>query len=303
MNPPFLRLSVVIATLDRVRSLEVVLRCLRSQTRPPDELIIASAGDSRPIQSMLAAVALPCPVTLLPCAEKSAAGQRNQAAERATGEILAFLDDDIEFGPELFAALLEQFEPDPPGPLPGAISPRLANQDRPVPGRLTRWYYRIQSGYAHRDYGGRLFGAGINCFPVFLPDSPPRMPADWLPSTCLFVRADLFRRHQFPRFTGYSFAEDVHLTARIAREAPLYFLREPAILHHSLTSEFKADRAALTAGKLHNMAVVAREVQELQGWSLWWHWQLHRLFMVAVLLLRRPTGWTDELRGVARART
>jgi hypothetical protein len=128
------------------------------------------------------------------------------------------------------------------------------------------------------------------------------MQVEWLPSTCLFMQAELFHRHRFPQFAGYSYAEDVHLTARVARDAPLYFLREPSVLHHSLPSEFKVDRAALTAGKLHNMAVVAREVMGLDGWALWWRWQLHRLFLSAVLLIRRPGQWLDELRGVWQAR-
>jgi hypothetical protein len=137
---------------------------------------------------------------------------------------------------------------------------------------------------------------------VFGPDSPPLFPAQWLPATCLLVRADLFHVERFPSFEGYSFAEDVHLTARVGRYASLYFATDCRIQHHSLTSEFKRDPAALTAGKLHNQALIAREILGLKGWSLWWRWQLHRLFLTAVLVLRRPARWRDELRGVRAAR-
>ena len=66
----------------------------------------------------------------------------------------------------------------------------------------------------------------------------------------------------------------------------------------------KRTRAALTAGKLHNAwpSVLARVVMERRGWALWWRWQLHRLFMVAVLAGRRPPGWRHDLRGVIAAR-
>lgn len=290
--------SVVIATLDRLRSLELVLRCLAAQTQPPAEVLLAVAGDPAPASSLLARLPLPFPARVIACPEKSSAKQRNRAAAEARGEIIAFLDDDIEFGAELFAETLAHFA----APDTGAVSPRIANQDRLPPGRLTRWYHRLQSGYAHPDHGARLFGPGINCFPVFPTESAVPVPADWLPSTCLFVRATLFHRHRFPEFTGYSFAEDVHLTARLARESRLYFLPAPRLLHHSGTSEFKADVAALTAGKLHNQAVVARDVQGLTGWALAWRWELHRVFLTASLLARRPLRWRDELRGIWRAR-
>jgi len=291
--------SVIIATLARTQSLWVVLDCLARQTRSPHEIIIVAAGDAASLAGLSAAD--PAPVIVRHSAVKSAARQRNQGAEAATGDVLAFLDDDIEFAPDLFARVLAHFDHSPATRL-GAVSPRIANTDRPPPGRLTRAYYALQAGYTDPDFGGRLFGPGINCFPVFRAGGPELVSVEWLPSTCLFMRATLFHAEQFPRFDGYSYAEDVHLTARVARTAPLFFLREPSILHHSGPSEFKADAAALTAGKLHNMAVVSREVMGRRGWALWWRWQLHRLFLTVVLVLWRPARWRDELRGVRAAR-
>jgi glycosyltransferase involved in cell wall biosynthesis len=293
-----MKCSIVIATLNRPESLRLVLDCLGRQDEKSFEVIIADAGDAAVTRALVDAGHYPFAVTVLPFAEKSSARQRNQGASIARGEILAFLDDDIEFGADLLRATLDAFV----DPTVGAVSPRIINSDRPAPGRLTRWYYGVQAGYAHRDYGAKLFGAGINCFPVFAQETAERIPADWLPSTCLFVRAAVFARHRFPNFTGYSFAEDVHLTARIAREAKLYFLRTPELVHNSAPSEFKANAAALTAGKLENMARVAREAQGLDGWSLVWRWHLHRLFLGIILLLKRPKNYRAELSGVWLAR-
>jgi GT2 family glycosyltransferase len=287
---------VIIATLDRVDSLRCVLACLSRQTRPPDEVILCAAGELP--ATLLTEFHGFARIRLLPSAVKSSARQRNQAADVATGEVLAFLDDDIEFEPDLLERALTVLAH---APEIGGLHPRIRNMEGNSPGLLTRAYYTLQSGYAHPNHGGKLFGPGLNCAPVFNDATGDRVAAEWLPSTCLFLRADLFRQHRFPEFDGYSFAEDVHLTARIAHEAPLWFLREPSILHHSLTSEFKTDRTALTAGKLHNMAVVAREVQHLRGVSLWWRWQLHRLFISAVLLLRRPDSWRQDFLGVWRS--
>lgn len=293
-NPP--DCSVIIATLDRLDSLRVVLECLGRQTTRPREVIIAAAGQVAAVEALARALPSPFPVRVLACAEKSSAGQRNAAAAEAGGKVLAFLDDDIEFGPDLFARMLAYFETE--SPARGAISARIAGEDRRTPGRLTRAYYHLQAGYAHPDFGGRLFGVGINCYPVFRPDSPELVESEWLPATCLFVRSDLFRATRFPAFKGYSFAEDVHLTARIARTAPLYFATLCPILHHSLSSEFKADLADLTAGKLHNLGVIAREIQGRRGWALRWRWQLHRVFLTAATLRSRPARWPAVLRGI-----
>jgi glycosyltransferase involved in cell wall biosynthesis len=287
---------VIIATLDRLDSLRVVLDCLGRQTQPPLEVIIAAAGRVAAVEELVRSLPPGLPVHVLACAEKSSARQRNAAAAEARGAVLAFLDDDIEFEPDLFARLLAPFSA--AAGAPGAIAARIAGEDRTAPGRFTRAYYRLQSGYTHADYGGRLFGAGLNCYPVFRPDSPALFRSEWLPATCLFVRADLFHAERFPAFDGYSFAEDVHLSARIGRAAPLYFATDCLIRHHSLPSEFKRDPAALTAGKLHNQARIAREILGLHGWPLGWRWQAHRLFLTLATLRSRPAHWPAILRGI-----
>jgi glycosyltransferase involved in cell wall biosynthesis len=232
---------------------------------------------------------------------KSSAKQRNHAAAFATGDIVAFLDDDIEFEPGLFEEVLTHFASTSVREM-GALSPRIANQGRNRPGRLTMAYYRLQAGYPGTDYGGCLFGPGINCFPLFDDNDEEKIQVQWLPATCLFLRHSIFKEERFPEFDGYSFAEDVHLTARISQKGSLFFLKKLSILHHSLPSEFKKDQAELTAGKLHNMAIVAREVQGLSGWRLRFKWQLHRFFMLAVLAIRRPPAWFDQIKGVLRAK-
>ena len=288
--------SVIIATLDRLDSLSVVIDCLRRQSQPPIEVIIAAAGLIAPVKELVRRQPANFPIRVLACTEKSSARQRNAAAAEAKGAVLAFLDDDIEFESDVLAQMLAPFVEN--RPQPGALSARIVGENRPVPGRIARTYYRLQSGYRHADYGGRLFGAGINCYPVFTPGSPSLVESQWLPATCLFVRAELFHAERFPAFEGYSFAEDVHLSARIARIAPLYFASRCLIQHHSLTSEFKRDLVALTAGKLHNQARIAREILGLSGWSLVWRWQAHRLFLTLAIVRSRPASWTAILRGI-----
>lgn len=288
--------SVVIATLDRLPSLRLVLDCLHRQTQLPVEILIAAAGDAAAVTQLAHSHPAAKLIRVIALSAKSSARQRNAAAAEARGEILAFLDDDIEFGPDLFARILSTFTD--PEPVPGAVAARIPAEDRPTPGWFTRAYYRLQAGYTHPDFGGRLFGPGINCTPVYREDSPALVPAEWLPATCLFVRAGLFHAERFPEFEGYSFAEDVHLTARIARKAPLFFASHCPIIHHSLPSEFKRDVGALTAGKLCNMTVVAHDILGQRGVALAGRMLLHRLFLTLATLRNRPPRWSAVLRGI-----
>lgn len=296
-QPRTVTCSVVIATLDRVPSLCTVLDCLARQTRPPVEVIIGAAGPVEPIAAALRERESPFPLRLIVCENKSAAQQRNAAVAEAQGDVVAFLDDDIEFAPPLLADILRHFDVLPADAV-SAISARTSGQDRPAPGRLTRWYYRLQAGYRDATYGGRLFGPAINCYPVYTSADGPLVPSEWLPATCLFVRREFLPPRPFPAFSGYSYAEDVHLTVRLARRAPLFFAADCPVLHHSLPSEFKRDAAELTAGKLRNMQVIARELLGLRGLRLHARMFLHRVFLTAALLMRRSPGAWSELRGV-----
>jgi len=287
---------VVIATLDRLSSLRVVLECLGRQTCPPMEIIIAAAGGASDVQQLANEFPAGPSIRVIAFGIRSSAQQRNAAAALARGEVIAFLDDDIEFGDELFAQMLAYFASRDSAP--GAIAARISADDRRRPGWFTRTYYRLQAGFPHPDFGGRLFGPGINCTPVYPAGAPELYPSDWLPATCLMVQTDLFRKEQFPSFEGYSFAEDVHLTARIARRAPLFFTSLCPIVHHSLPSEFKKDRAALTAGKLHNMGIIARDILGFSRTRLTVSMTLHRLFLTLAVLRSRPPQWRKELSGI-----
>lgn len=295
-SQPPVTCSVVIATLDRVESLRRVLRCLSAQTCPPLEVIICAAGDAAPVRAAAAEPDGPRGnVQVLTAAAKSSARQRNQAAALARGDVIAFLDDDIEFESDLLQRVLAHFGP---GSSVVAASPRFAGTERRPPGAVTRLYYRVQAGYAHPDYGGRLFGPGINCYPILRADGRGFVGTEWLPATCLFVRNAAFRSTLFPEFDGYSYAEDVHLTARLARIGAVGFVSDATILHHSLPSEFKRDVAGLTRGKLRNMSIIAREILGQSAASVWLRLLLHRLFLTVSFAGRRPTNWTSELRGV-----
>ncbi|MEM6792950.1 MAG: glycosyltransferase [Acidobacteriota bacterium] len=100
------RVSVLIPTLDRYPYLEVVLRQLAGQTVPPHQVIVIdqTAAERRRRGDDLCPEALPCTVL-----ERDRPGQssaRNAGLQRVTGDVVLFLDDDVEIEPDLIAGHL-----------------------------------------------------------------------------------------------------------------------------------------------------------------------------------------------------
>ena len=100
--------SAILVTRDRPLLLADALRSIGAQSAPPVEVRIADDGD-RPLDPE----ALPgglLQVTVVPGGDRQSAGSRNRAARGASGEVLAFLDDDDRWLSEHLASLGAAFE-------------------------------------------------------------------------------------------------------------------------------------------------------------------------------------------------
>ncbi|MGK5110461.1 MULTISPECIES: glycosyltransferase family 2 protein [unclassified Geodermatophilus] len=102
-------LSVVICayTLDRWGDIEAAVASLQRQERRPDQVVLVA--DHNPELLERARTAFP-DVTVLPNAgPRGLSGARNTGVEAATGDVVAFLDDDAAADPLWTAQLLEAF--------------------------------------------------------------------------------------------------------------------------------------------------------------------------------------------------
>jgi glycosyltransferase involved in cell wall biosynthesis len=293
--------SLIIATFERPDDLEVTLGGIEAQIHRPNEVIVVDSSRDAKTRSLCEAWGGRLPMRWVASEGRSAAKQRNEGAELAlaSSEVLGFMDDDITLYPETCAEICRVFAEDSPHKV-GGISARIDEIQRPPPSRLTRLYYRVQAGYADGTYGGRLFGPAINCLPCY---SEPAegdgalIPAEWLNSGCVFYRREPFLREKFPAFEGYSFMEDVHCSARIAKTHRLYFHARARCSHRDGTNALKRDFLGLARQRIHNQRVVARDVLGLRGLRLAWKFFLHRLFASFTIVRQRQPGWTQSLRG------
>ncbi len=293
--PAPLPYSIVIATFERPEEMRTALASLAVQTRPPAQVIVVDS--SRDERTRAVAADAPLPVRYERATRPSSAVQRNQGAEFVTTPLIVFMDDDVFIPPTSLEKLCVPFEEDAEETI-GGIAGRIDGQAHRQPRGLLRCYYRLQAGYDHPTYGGKLFGAAVNCIPTYTENGGDLIPAEWLYSTCVFYRTNLFRREKFPEFDGYSFIEDVHLSARIGRTHRLYFHRTATFEHRDATSMFKRNTCEMARMRFRNQRHVAHDIIGLREPELTAKLFLHRLFSTAVVVRWRRAGWLQELAGI-----
>jgi GT2 family glycosyltransferase len=284
--------SIVIATYERAGVLRDALASVRQQTRPPVRVIVVDASAGSESEPITASADLP--VIYLRAERPSAAVQRNQGFREVTTPLVAFMDDDVVLAPDVFEKLCGVFESKPET---GGVSARMNGAEHPAPSPTLRRYYRLQAGFDDETYGARLFGAAINCFPCYTRQMELLISADWLNLGCVVFRSDAFRSELFPDFEGYSFGEDVHLSARIGRKHPLYFHSTARYDHFPSMSPAKRHYFRNAQMSARHRRLIARDIQGLRGWELWWKDALQRMFVSVFLFRTRPKGWAAQIMG------
>jgi len=101
--------SLLIATADRPDQLAAVLRGLARCRRPEGEfeVIVADNGDDPGTATVCRDVADGLPVRYLAVTGRGKSIALNQAVESATGDLLVFTDDDVEFDPDWLIELCQ----------------------------------------------------------------------------------------------------------------------------------------------------------------------------------------------------
>ncbi len=241
--------SVVIPTYRRTAELLRCLRGLEQQGVRPDEVVIGVRDDDDVTRVLLATPALTDLVMIaVDVGRSNASAARNRCLERATGVIIAMIDDDTVPRPGWLMAIRDRFVADASlGGIGGPDWPHgkdLPPDQRPdTTGRVQWWGRRV---------GNHHLGATA---PV---------DVEWLKGANMSFRRDALRDGVFRddlRGDGAQFAEDVALSLRVRRSG-WRLVYDPAVAVDHYPGELMAgadhrglaDRASL-ADAAHNETI------------------------------------------------
>ncbi len=109
-----MKFSLVLATVERTEPVEVLLRSLAAQTMRDFELIVVDQNGDERLSPLLAGYRERFTIVHLRSSQRGLSRARNAGLSRASGEILAFPDDDCWYGsPTLLADVAARFDARP----------------------------------------------------------------------------------------------------------------------------------------------------------------------------------------------
>jgi GT2 family glycosyltransferase len=255
--------SVVIPTWRRADWLRRCLDEVSRQTRLPDEVIVVGRSEDQPAKQLVAQPGAWPSLQQVRWLEVEAGGHIapvRAGLEAASGEVVAFLDDDTEPEPGWLQSLLEPFDDPKVGCVGGRVlNPGPAPRPSPDAGRIS-WYGRYMGNIGTRD----------DPRPVDL-DGAMEGNSAWRASLLRKIGFDPVLDHDDATMYGL----DLCLRARSLGYRVVY---QPAarILHHSAPREAgldRADRPRRVAAYSRNYTYIA--LKHLQGprrlmFVVWW---------------------------------
>lgn len=230
-----MRFSVVIPTLRRPEILRGTLESLLACDPPPNEILVV---DADPAGSALKAVdglrtqgGEPPEIRFLQT-QPSLTIQRNRGIDSATGDVIVFLDDDVEIESDLFGRLSEIYR-DPT--IVGATGRII----EPLPKRLGGPSSRIRRLLLGAP-PGRFTRYG---YPSYLLDEPAERDVEHMFGCFMSATRQAATDVRFDEhLAGYALAEDEDFSFRLSRLGRIRYLPNVIVHHRKLGFSSKDTR-------------------------------------------------------------
>ena len=214
-------ISIVTPTLDRPDEVRDLLESSKGQTVLPLEVIVVDGAP--PLRDQTQRVVEDARHWApFACRYRRQGGgtavQRNAGIDQATGDYIAFIDDDIRLDQDFFERIMEVFAQDVGGRV-GGITGYILNQHLdPNSSPRWRWYRRFRL-FATYEPGRYDFESGYPINRYLQPPHEGVREIDFMGCGCAVWRRAVFedglRFSEF--FTGYGVLEDAHLALRARR--------------------------------------------------------------------------------------
>lgn len=105
-----MKLSVIIPCKNEEGTVERLLDSLLAQTKPADEIVMIDSHSTDGTVEAIENYAKKLPIKLITAQKKGATFARNEGADVATGELLLFIDADVQLPPTLIEKMMNRIE-------------------------------------------------------------------------------------------------------------------------------------------------------------------------------------------------
>ena len=218
-----MRLSIVIGTRHRPESLRRCLQSLTTQTIRPDEVVIVDDGqlDPAPFTQLLERAGIVVQYfnkSYDPGLTKS----RNLGIRRSRGDIVMFLDDDVELEPRYVEAILRVYDAHPEI---GGVGGRLNDPPLSWPKRTLLRVFLLDSARE-----GAVLPNGVG---VLVRSITHDTAVEWFSGCNMSYRRQVFERFMFDEaFAGNGWGDDRDFSYAVSRVYPLMCAADAGLLHH-----------------------------------------------------------------------
>lgn len=300
-------ISVVTPTYRRPVEVRELLANLSHQVLLPNEVVLVDATPNGDREGTLPADSYPFSVRHVHDG-RGTARQRNSGIELASGEFIAFVDDDVRLEPNFFLEIFKVFERDTSRRIGGVVGYRTNQHFRREDRSRWRWYRRLRLLKTFEP-GRYDFATG---YPINNNMQEPFTgirEVDFMTTACAVWRRDVLdeglRFDTF--FVDYGVLEDAHFSLRAARKWALVQCGD-ARCEELRSPNGRADHGSLGFKSVVNYYFVFNDIAGPLSFGKqyrFWRFQLFELIRIAASAIRRR-NWSDaqylagRLRGMYR---
>ncbi|MGQ0541506.1 MAG: glycosyltransferase family 2 protein [Blastocatellia bacterium] len=298
MSNSGVKISVVTPTFRRPDEVLGLLDTLSAQSLIPCELVLVDGASVEETETEAVIVkvkdSLPFAINYVRHGGGTAI-QRNAGIDRASGDFIAFIDDDVRLDKHFFQTIVENFTADKLNKVGGIVGYRTNRHFRAQDSERWRWYRRFGLLTTYKP-GTYDFETG---YPINNNLQPPFngvREVDFMTTACAVWRREVFESGlRFdPFFRDYGVLEDAHLSLRARKDWTL-LQHGDAHCEELHSPNGRANRRKIGYKSIVNYYYVFQDIAKplsLTNKFRFWRYQAVEFFRIGASAVRRRR-WGD----------
>jgi glycosyltransferase involved in cell wall biosynthesis len=292
-NNQIARISVVTPTLRRPQEVAGLLHNLAEQSLLPTEVILVDGAPEteRATEQVVKEMATSLPFTTHYIRHSGGTAiQRNVGIEAATGNFIAFVDDDVRLDPAFLHSIYAVFSQDNDKKIGGVVGYRTSHHFKMEDMPRWRWYRKLNLLTTYEP-GHYDFHCGYPINANMQPSFSGTREVDFMTTSCAMWRYDVFKEGlRFdPFFRDYGVLEDAHLSLRAGKHWQLLQCGN-AICVELASPNSRENQRKIGYKQVVNYYYVFQDIGHPLLWKqkvCFWRYQLFELLRMAASTLRR----------------